>query len=330
VVAELGPRKCWSCGAEIAPGLLDCPGCHTLIHSEELTVLSTRANELERAGALDQAIAEWQKAVPLLPPGARQAEWVRDHLKELELARKSAPPPREHRWARWLGPLAPIAVFLAKAKWLLALFKFKFLFSLGAFFAFYWKVWGWRFGLGFAGLVLLHELGHYVEIRRRGLPAEMPLFLPGMGAYVRWQSMGVTLETRAAVSLAGPLAGLLTAVGCLAAWWYTGNPLWAALARASAWLNVLNLTPLWILDGGQAAKALDRNGRWAVLLAGAFFTLLFREGAFVLVALGACWCVFQKDLPALPSPRTTAYFVGVLGLLGVVLRLVPGQGLGQP
>ena len=59
-----------------------------------------------------------------------------------------------------------------------------------------------KFGIGFAALILIHEMGHFIDIKRRGLPAEMPVFLPGLGAYVRWQAMGVPLETRAAISLA--------------------------------------------------------------------------------------------------------------------------------
>ena len=46
------------------------------------------------------------------------------------------PPPDKppHPWARRLGPLAPLAVLLAKAKTLLfALFKLKFFFSFAAF-----------------------------------------------------------------------------------------------------------------------------------------------------------------------------------------------------
>jgi Zn-dependent protease len=313
----------------MAPHALACPACHTLVHSEELAVLSARATQLENEGATEQALEGWRKALPLLPSEARQTAWVRDHIEKLELARV-APPRPPSAWARRLGPLAPIALFLAKAKWLLAVFKLNFLFSLGAFLGVYWALWGWKFGVGFGVLVLIHELGHYLEIRRRGLPADMPVFLPGLGAYVRWGAMGVSLETRAAVSLAGPFAGFLASVGCLLVWWKTGDPLWAALTRAGAWINVANLVPVWILDGGQAANALDRNGRWAVLVASVAFAALFSEGAFLIVAAGALWRLFGKDLPALPSVRATAYFVGVLGLLGMVLRLAPGRGFGQP
>ena len=136
-----------------------------------------------------------------------------------------------------LGPVGPIAVVLAKSKVLFgAIFKLKFLLSFVAFFGFYWAAFGMKFGLGFAGLVLIHEMGHFVAIKRRGLPVEMPVFLPGFGAYVRWQALGVSPETRAAVSLAGPLAGFLASVVCAVLWWQTGNVLWAALARSGAWL----------------------------------------------------------------------------------------------
>jgi len=60
-------------------------------------------------------------------------------------------------------------------------------------------------------LILVHELGHLIAVRRRGLAADLPMFIPGFGAYVRWNAAGVTPDTRALVSLAGPLAGALGA-----------------------------------------------------------------------------------------------------------------------
>jgi Zn-dependent protease len=172
-------------------------------------------------------------------------------------------------------------------------------------------------------------MGHYIDIRRRGLPADMPIFLPGLGAYVRWQAMGVSLETRAAVSLAGPFAGLLASFACLLLWWKTGDPLWAALTRAGAWLNLMNLIPVWVLDGSQAVNALDRNCRFAILASAALCALFFKESAFLLVALGVVWRLFTKDLPAVPSYRTAAYFIVIMGFLGLVLSSVPGRGFGS-
>src|SRR5205814_3185464 len=146
--------------------------------------------------------------------------------------------------------LGPIVLLLAKGKtFLLAIFKLKFLLSFGAFIGIYWGIYGAAFGIGFAMLILVHEMGHFIDIKRRGLPAEMPVFLPGLGAYVRWGALGVPLETRAAVSLAGPLAGWFAAAVCALLWFHTHDRIWAALAQVGAWLNILNLIPVPILDG---------------------------------------------------------------------------------
>lgn len=325
-------RNCHNCGAPLPLGALACEQCHSLVHSEELVRISARAKSLEEQEQLLLAREEWLKALPLLPANSTQTEWIRNQARKLELAaRAGLPSEPKHSWARKLGPLAPIAVLLAKSKTLLlAVFKLKFLFSLFAFVGVYWALFGPAFGIGFAVLILVHELGHYLDIRRRGLPADMPVFLPGLGAYVRWTALGVTRQTRAAVSLAGPLAGLLGAAVCGLLWYRTGNGLWAALARVSAGLNVLNLTPIWILDGGQATNALSKSERFVLLAACLLLWLFLGEGIFFLVAAGVVYRLFTKDLPPQPSPAIAAYFVGLLASLAFVLWLIPGQGLGRP
>jgi len=316
-----------TCGHEFAAWELACPQCHALVHSEQLAVLSNRAQQFETDEDFASARETWAKALALLPHESTQAEWVRTHLYRLELAAKTAPPPKQkHKWAKWLGPLAPIAIFLAKAKWLFAIFKFKFFFSFFAFLWLYFVLWGWKFGLGFAVLILIHEMGHYIDIRRRGLPAEMPVFLPGFGAYVKWKAMGVSLRTKAAVSLAGPLAGGLACLGCAILWRATGNNLWAGLARAGAMLNLLNLIPVWVLDGAGASEALDKMERWAILGICVVLAVLLREWTYFLVAGGAGYQVTKKDFPPVSGRATLAYFAAVLVLLGVVLYLVPGNG----
>jgi Zn-dependent protease len=310
-------------------GALDCAQCHALIHSEELLRISTKANALEEQGQLAQAREEWKRALTLLPHNANQAEWIRGKIYKLELTEKHAPAEApKHAWAKKLGPLAPIAILLAKSKTLLfALFKLKFLFSFLPFLALYWALWGYKFGLGFAVLILVHEMGHYIDIRRRGLPADMPVFLPGLGAYVRWEAMGVTRQTRAGVSLAGPLAGLVGAAVCAVLWYRTGDGLWAALARVSAVLNILNLTPVWILDGAKVADALSKAERFVLLAVTLALWGYFGQGIFFLVAAGITYRLFTKDLPPMPSPGIAAYYVALLVALGAILHLMPGQGL---
>ncbi len=69
-------------------------------------------------------------------------------------------------------------------------------------------------------------------------------------------------------------------------------------ARAGAWLNVLNLIPIWLLDGGQAMLALDKIERGVVLTVCLALWMLLGENVFALVAGGACWRLFTKDVPA--------------------------------
>src|SRR5205807_6480876 len=187
----------------------------------------------------------WASALSLLPEESAQGKWVQERILTLEGSAAAVDGhQRKRKWGK-LAPLAGVGAVLIKL-----LKGSKFLLSLIAFMGVYWSLYGARFGIGFAVLILIHEMGHFIDIKRRGLPAEMPVFLPGLGAYVRWQALGVPLETRAAVSLAGPLAGFLASVACAVLWLQTGNPLWAALARAGAVLNLLNLIPVWVLDGG--------------------------------------------------------------------------------
>ena len=54
------------------------------------------------------------------------------------------------------------------------------------------------------------------------------------------------------------------------------------------------------------------------------------QGVFFLVAAGAAYRVFfAGDFPAHPSRATIVYFIVVLTALGVILRMMPGQGFGM-
>lgn len=331
---------------------------------------AAQARSLEGQREFQQAHQQWLSILPLLPPESKQAEWIREHLRELESAAANAYRPQQqtnkNKWAKRLAPLGPLAVVLAKAKtFLFAIFKLKFLFSFAAFIGIYWAAWGPKFGVGFALLILIHELGHFVEIKRRGLPADMPVFLPGLGAYVRWQAMGVSQETRAAISLAGPAAGFLSAAACGLIGLKLGDPIWLALARTGAWLNLLNLIPVWVLDGAGAMVPLSWMEKLVVMGVSAGLGYATHEGIFYVVAGGTMLNVVIASFarrraanaevirlnldgsaqavqtggpsyaapgqePRKGSPLITAYFIAVLTALGTVLYLLPGHGAGMP
>jgi Zn-dependent protease len=285
--------------------------------------LSADARLHEERREYVEARSDWLKALELLPPESSQADWIRGNLKRLEALAGPAPANERHAWARKFGPFAPLIILLANGKFLLALFKLKFLLSLGAFVAFYWALFGARFGIGFAILILVHEMGHFIEIKRRGLPAEMPVFLPGLGAYVRWTVLGVSTQTRAFVSLAGPMAGCLGSAVCALIWVKTGDSLWIGLASVSAMLNVLNLIPIWVLDGSQAIIALNKTERIVLSGTAVLLAAYFSQPLLLLVAAGAAYRIFTKDIPVAPSPGATVYYIIVLAALGYLITLAP-------
>jgi Zn-dependent protease len=316
-------QECSRCAAALAPGALVCSRCHALVHAAKLEQLAASARLHENAHEIGEARSDWDSALALLPQDSSQAEWIRDNLKRLDASAQVTPATARPGWVRKLGPFAPLAILLAKGKFLLTLFQLKSLLSLGTFIAVYWALYGIKFGIGFAVLILVHEIGHFIDIRRRGLPADMPVFLPGLGAYVRWAALGVSVRTRALVSLAGPLAGSLGAAVCAWLWIQTGQSFWIGLASLSALLNVLNLIPVWVLDGGQAVAALDKPERIILSAAAVVFTIYFHQPVFLLVAAGAAYRAFGKDIPATPSHSVTAYYLLVLASLGFIIQLAP-------
>jgi len=277
----------------------------------------------EEARDFPRAKDAWLKALPLLPSDSKQSSWIQEHVRKLDATVPDAAPQARSKWPAWIAPAVPILLALSKGKALVALFNAKFLLSFGAFLGVYWSLYGFAFALGFVIQILIHEMGHYIDIKRRGLPADLPLFLPGLGAFVRWSALGVSLETRAAVSLAGPLAGCLAAAFCALMAFRTGDGIWAALAASGAWLNLLNLIPVFGLDGGHAFHALSRNQRGLILASAATLFLLARNGVLLLIALGAIWRMFTKDAPEQPSAFTAGYFAAVLCSLAGLAWLFP-------
>src|SRR5258708_6287699 len=150
---------CTTCETEMAESVIACSECHSLVHADELARLSTLAKGLEQQEELALARETWTKCLALLPPESKQAQWIRTHANSLAYS-----PPSGNQWAKRLGPLAPLALILAKGKTLLALvFKGPFLISLIAWLGVYWATWGARFAIGFTVLIFVHEMGHYID-----------------------------------------------------------------------------------------------------------------------------------------------------------------------
>jgi Zn-dependent protease len=166
--------------------------------------------------------------------------------------------PIHPRGTDWRGLLRRIWAPLGAAIVLLAKFGFaavKF-FSIFIAVAGYALIWGWKFAVGFVLLILVHELGHFFEARRQGLEASWPRFIPFLGAYVLVKNAPLNPWRNALVSLAGPALGGVGAAACWAIGSATDSNLFRALAYAGFLINLINLIPVGILDGGSIWRAM--------------------------------------------------------------------------
>lgn len=168
-----------------------------------------------------------------------------------------------------LGLLAKFAVPLVSA-----------LASLGL----YAVLFGWQFGLGIVVLLFIHEMGHALVIRGKGIPASLPVFIPLLGAAVIMRRMPHNAQDEAEIAIAGPLAGALAGIVCFMLYNLMGFHLWLALAYFSFFLNLLNLIPVSPLDGGRIAGAISK-WFWPIGLA-VIGVMFFYSHSIILLVVG--------------------------------------------
>jgi Zn-dependent protease len=174
------------------------------------------------------------------------------------------PPPEpkpEHPLKRYLGPLV-VAGALA-LKWgkalILLLPKAKFLSTSASMLvsvAAYALIWGWSFAAGFVALLFVHEMGHYIQLRREGVRPSAMVFIPFLGAAVFAKSLGGNALAEARVGLAGPILGSLGAGALIPIAESMDSDFLRALAFTGLFLNLFNLVPMLPFDGGRAMAAM--------------------------------------------------------------------------
>jgi Zn-dependent protease len=246
-----------------------------------------------------------------------------------------------------LGGAGILGLGLLKAKglWLVLLKllgSFKFLYLFKSFFSMflmiglYTMTFGWFYAFVVVGLILIHEMGHYIFMKGMGLNPTLPIFVPFMGAYVQMQNMPGDQASHAWVAIAGPLVGGVTSVALYFAGFMMHSPALMAAGNTGVLLNMLQLVPAKPLDGGFIVTALSK---WFLLLGvGMTFTLfmMWHSPLLILICLVSCfttWKAFTRvpepdgringEVPAsLPEKFLvgTAYF-GLLGGLAFVYWL---------
>jgi Zn-dependent protease len=154
---------------------------------------------------------------------------------------------------------------------------------------------GFAFGLGFVLLILLHELGHGYAMRKHGVAAGWPIFIPFFGALIAMKQARLDRNTEAEIAFGGPYVGTMASLLAAALGIYLHSRLFLSLAYTGAFLNLFNLTPLSPLDGGRIAQAFSKRA-WilGLILMGA---MLLTTGTplLILIVLMALPQIFRKE-----------------------------------
>jgi Zn-dependent protease len=262
------------------------------------------------------------------------------------VAQPAPPPPPiapepEPAWKRVLGPFAVLVALVAKfgkvafiaikgAKFLTT--SATMLVSIGA----YTLIWGLPFAVGFVALLFVHEMGHYIQLRREGVQPGRMIFVPLLGAVVSARSFGGSALAEARVGLAGPILGSVGALAVAIAAVLADSDMLRALAFTGFFLNLFNLLPVVPLDGGRAMAAMA-PWMWFVGL-GAVITLVFLwpNPILILIAIFGAFEVYRRwnarkhGLDGNPAyyavPTKYRLLVGAV-YVGLIIALAAGMDL---
>jgi Zn-dependent protease len=332
---------CEGCGTSLSPTLLACPGCHRLVHGARLKELAAEASAAGARGDTATELAAWRSSLELLPERSRQYTSISDRVARLsecvDSARAAEPP--SGRW-KWLATLGPAGLLLWKFKFLvvavlskgklllLGLTKTGTLLSMFATVGLYWTRWGLWFALGLVISIYIHEMGHVAALRRYGIRASAPMFVPGFGAFVRLKQSPVSPREDARIGLAGPVWGLGAAVAAAVGGQLGGGPLWLAVAHTGAWLNLFNLMPIWQLDGSRAFSALSCMHRWIATAALAGAWLITHDGIVLLVLVVAIGRSLMRGNNTTADRGALGLFVFLVVALAIIFQVTNGAARG--
>ena len=193
----------------------------------------------------------------------------------------------------------------------------------------YALVFGIWYAVGFVLLIFVHESGHAIVLRREGIPAGAPVFIPFVGAFIAMKGMPRDAYVEAKVAIGGPLLGSLAAWATLGAGLAFAQPMLVTLGHAGILLNLFNLIPVSPLDGGRIAGAFNRAFWIAGYGLGVVALVLTRSPMLLLIlviGLFTLWQRLRHPVPgydAIPASKRLLIGLGYAALIVLLAVTLP-------
>ena len=171
-------------------------------------------------------------------------------------------------------------------------------------------VFGWRYAVGIVAMLFIHEMGHYLAARQRGMDVGMPTFIPFVGAWIELKEQPMNVETEAYVASAGPFLGTVAAT--LIYFWGRDahSGLLLAVAYSGFFLNFFNLIPLSPLDGGRMTAILSPR-IWFIGAPIMIALAIYRPSPLLILIAIAAWPSLIKAWRHSPDDPETHRYYGV-------------------
>lgn len=202
----------------------------------------------------------------------------------------------------WLSLGAIGLFFLGKMKWLFALLKIakvgsliSIFISLGA----YALVYGWKFAVALIYLIYIHEMGHLLAAKRKGIKTSNAIFIPFVGALISLKEEPKNANQEAYLAFGGPLLGTLAFLPAIPLFMMTENPFWLLVITLGAMINLFNLMPVHPLDGGRIVGVISTK-IWVLGIIGMVVYMFFHPNPFLilflLLGITKWWKEFRSEI----------------------------------
>jgi Zn-dependent protease len=258
-----------------------------------------------------------EPAAPSDAFGGRKRSWLREKLGAIVAALVAL-----------IAKLKAVLLFLPKIKILVTAASA--LVSVGA----YSLLWGWQFAIGFVVLLFVHEMGHVFALRREGVKASAPMFVPFLGAVITARTLGDDALAEVRVGLAGPILGTIGSAAVAIVGLVTHTGLLEALGYIGFFLNLFNLLPVVPLDGGRAMAAMA-PWMWFLGFGGlVLIEFLTPNPILLVICLAAAYDLYHRwTKRGSPTSGQTAYYrvsprnrimIGA-AYLGLIIALAVGM-----